>query len=133
LLAMPRLQVERPRQNQIRPHGFFASYCASLRSRTSASRQAVCLPPFDVKACCNPAHLYWGSNDDNINDHKQRGTRVVALQLLDSQVAYIKLLLANGYSHTACAEWYGVTIRTISRISQGKSHSGVRPAELRVA
>jgi len=85
----------------------------------------------DNRACCNPAHLRWGTYAENAADKSRRNkawvSRSSALckarrKLLPSQADYIRRLLAAGYTGQQCADWYEVTPSIVSRIKLGQSY-----------
>lgn len=81
----------------------------------------------DNRKCVNPAHLFLGTNDDNIKDMiaKQRhahGETNGASKLNDAQVVEIlELLRAGELNQNQIAARFGVTDMTIIRIKQGVS------------
>lgn len=77
----------------------------------------------DNKRCCNPGHMYWGTKSQNALDAYDRSPGLSSVRkLLPSQAAYIKKLLANGYSRRECADWYGVSLNTIISVARGYSY-----------
>lgn len=87
----------------------------------------------DNRICCNPKHLYWGTEADNIRDlvtrnkewhaiMKDRGLR--ARKLLDSQVSYIKLLVGK-FSDGQIGRWYLVNPETIRSIRLGVRYNEI--------
>jgi hypothetical protein len=91
-----------------------------------------------VRACCNPAHLYLGTQQDNMRDatlagsmkrgaEKRAGTltgeRSPNAKLTDAAVTEIRQLYATGMSRVRyheLAETYGVSRSTISSVGAGK-------------
>jgi HNH endonuclease len=90
----------------------------------------------DVSLCCNPAHLFVGTNTDNINDSVSKGRRkgvkrprpsglVYRPQSIASRLARMKLSpdtrleirtrAASGQSWSALAREYGVSWATVRR------------------
>lgn len=70
----------------------------------------------DVRTCCNPDHLYLGSDSDNVQDmiRKERHGR---MKLSASLVQEIRHRYATkNVSHRDLAREYGVEHRTIGRI-----------------
>jgi hypothetical protein len=72
----------------------------------------------DNRKCVNPAHLYLGTHQDNMNDMVQRGrSRVPRLKVSSAvRVAVREEYGGGGTSHSKLAEKYGVDQRTIRRI-----------------
>jgi hypothetical protein len=85
----------------------------------------------DNPPCCNPDHLFAGTNDDNVADKlakgrqtspgDQSGDKNRAAKLSASQVEQIRKRIAAGHTNTAIAKDYGVTHQLISRIRRGRS------------
>ena len=72
-------------------------------------------------ACCNPEHLYLGSNQQNMNDmtgagRETRGSRHRGSKLIETDIATIRDRYAKGESAKAIAKDYGVSPNTIRRI-----------------
>jgi hypothetical protein len=82
----------------------------------------------DVPSCCNPDHLFLGTNQDNVDDmvRKKRnskpprnphivGSAHPLARVDEDQVCEIRSLYAKGYTQQALAEMYGVARQTISK------------------
>lgn len=76
-------------------------------------------------ACCNPAHLRWGTRDENMQDRAEHGHQNGGKLLVDD-VRAIRLEFANrstgkmvAYEHIA--EKYGVGTKTIRDLIAGRS------------
>lgn len=80
----------------------------------------------DNPPCCNPAHLFVGTNGDNVRDawNKGRG-RLNNVKLTIAQVRAIRAL--PRYIHTAeeVAEIFGVSKHTVSEIRRKKTWKNV--------
>ena len=80
----------------------------------------------DVRSCCNPAHLFLGTNTDNMADmvtkgRSSRGEKNHFSKLTEAEVIRIKWLFAEGLAETKeLAKMYGVTWRSIYRITAGE-------------
>jgi len=88
----------------------------------------------DNPPCVNPAHLFLGTQADNVADRDQkgrtargemlsayqRGERARWAKLTAAQVAEIRAALAGGASQSAVAVRYGVTQSNINRIATGR-------------
>lgn len=77
----------------------------------------------DNPQCCNPGHLFLGTNADNLRDMAQKGRSTHGeknpnRKLSESQIAAI---LADGRKHRDIADQYGVTRSQISHIKRGVS------------
>jgi len=83
----------------------------------------------DNRACCNPKHLFLGTNADNSIDMVQKG-RQHFQRLTQGEVRTIKIELAQGVIHRILAKKYGVAEQTISNINTGKRWSHVNIAML---
>lgn len=87
----------------------------------------------DVPSCCNPDHLFLGTNHDNVldmirkkrNSLPPRNPHVVGsvhplAKLHESQIPEIKDLYSKGWSQPRLGKMYGVARQTISKIVNGK-------------
>lgn len=73
----------------------------------------------DNRACCNPAHLFLGTNADNIEDAMRKGR--MAKKLTKADVRAIRTLYASGeYYLRELAERFGVSVQLISKIVNRK-------------
>lgn len=77
----------------------------------------------DTRACCNPSHLFLGTNQENLADRDAkgrtaRGERCGAAKLTQSQVNEIRQL---GDTQRALAKRYGVSFQHVNRIVKGKA------------
>jgi hypothetical protein len=83
----------------------------------------------DVPSCCNPDHLFLGTNQDNVNDmiSKRRNSKpprnphVIGSvhpgsKLNEMQVVEIRALYAQGKTQKELADVYGVARQSISKI-----------------
>lgn len=84
----------------------------------------------DNPSCCNPSHLWLGTDADNVADRDAKGRLVkgktfhggshVNAKLTDEQVSEIRALYAFGeWLHRELGEKYGVSRGTIQRIVTG--------------
>jgi len=93
----------------------------------------------DVRLCCNPEHLFLGTNNENMADmarkgraasgadhwchqrpERVRGERNPRAKLTVPDVVKIRAAMAAGGSPAAIGRLYGVTGTTISSIASGK-------------
>ena len=88
----------------------------------------------DVPSCCNPNHLFLGTNQDNVNDmvRKKRnsppprnphvvGSVHPGSKLTEQQVLLIRDAYAKGIStQQQLADFYGVVRQTISKVVNNK-------------
>jgi hypothetical protein len=90
-------------------------------------------PGGDNPACCNPAHLFLGTQADNIRDMVAKGRQVTPrgvengnTHLTEADVRAIRALYATGdYAYSGLAAAYKVGESTIARIVKGTSWASV--------
>lgn len=77
----------------------------------------------DNPLCCNPAHLYWGTPQDNVNDMRSRNrARYVSKEdhgmakLTQEEVLAIR---ASDEDAKVLSARYGVSVRHVRKIRQG--------------
>lgn len=110
----------------------------------------------DNPPCCNGAHLFAGTNKDNIRDcvskgrsntasgwnhgsrtkpeSRARGERVGGAKLTAEQVAKIRALYKAGeYTHTQLGERFGVSREAIGLITRGKNWHHIAAMDERVS
>lgn len=84
----------------------------------------------DNPPCCNPNHLYWGTDADNVRDKKDRGRQHIAsgtknghAKLNDSKVLRIRTICAqpNRPTYREVASIFGISIPTICDIVKRRS------------
>ena len=81
----------------------------------------------DNRRCCNPVHLYAGTQSQNIQDMYDRGRDVIprgddhpwSTKLSSDKVVEIRVRIANGESHKIVGKDYGVTGAQVSAITTG--------------
>jgi len=77
-------------------------------------------------SCCNPAHLYAGTQRRNIQQAIQegrfdnRGEKCGKATLSNSDVREIRALYADNHTQRSIAELYGISRAQVSRICSGK-------------
>ena len=79
----------------------------------------------DNPKCVNPAHLFTGTGEDNLQDMKQKGRHLYGernnqSKLTDDKVRQIKACLAAGMSQRRVAKAFDVIQSTISKIHRGR-------------
>lgn len=79
----------------------------------------------DNRPCCNPAHLWVGSNAENVADKTAKGRQTKGAQINTAKlnadaVRAIRRLKASGLSCAAVARVHGVSRETVSLISRYK-------------
>ena len=80
----------------------------------------------DTPACVRPAHLFLGTQQDNIDDminkgRKAIGSKVNSSKLKESDIPTIRKRLNNGEISSDIAIDYGVTSNAIAQIKTGKT------------
>lgn len=70
----------------------------------------------DNPPCCNPEHLYVGTQNDNMQDRARRGR--AGIKLTTEQAKDIFVRCRNGSDYTTVAKEFGVTRRTIALIAR---------------
>lgn len=102
-----------------------------LENGTLPSDKVICHKCHN-KLCVNPAHLYAGTQQDNINDELARGTHVSQSgrraygeaagnsKLKNHQPAEIRRMHADGQRIAIIAKEYGVSLATIYAVVQNK-------------
>lgn len=79
----------------------------------------------DTPACCNPHHLTTGTQQDNMNDMKERDRHGAPAHV----VRAIRKLWENGDTHVAIAEKYGLARQTVTDIINKTTHKHVKDGE----
>ncbi len=83
----------------------------------------------DTPACCNPRHLFLGTNADNVADCIAKGRKAPvkfgsahgSSKLTQEQVQDIKLAVLSGESQKSVGDRFGVSQSNVSLISRGLS------------
>ena len=80
----------------------------------------------DNPPCCNPSHLFLGSNKTNAEDkvsknRQARGDNNGLHKLTEVEVVYIKQLLSINTPHRTIAKMFGMGKTAISDINTGRS------------
>jgi hypothetical protein len=80
----------------------------------------------DNRPCCNPAHLFTGTNDDNIADkvakqRQPRGSGHGQHKLTERDVDTIRALLARGETRRTIGDRFGVSSFAITDIALGRT------------
>lgn len=87
----------------------------------------------DVRRCCNPDHLFLGTNLDNTLDkvakgRQLKGSEAPSAKLTEADASIIKMLLGLGVRVSRLAALYEVSQPTISHIKRGSTWGHVRCA-----
>lgn len=105
-------------------------------SGVEVSAAAVVCHTCDNRLCCNPAHLWLGTNEDNLQDMANKGRARNAVRfgvenhkhkLTPESVLAIRRRSGCGESRTALAREYGIAVQSVSRIARGLSWSWLSP------
>ncbi len=76
----------------------------------------------DVKRCCNPAHLFLGTQADNMADMSSKGRHVGGRRLSWEDVADIRSLAGLAWQKDL-ASAFGVTRTNVTQIINGRTWS----------
>ena len=127
-------------------YGFFRSRSSNLGAhRVAYELTTACeIPPgvllchrCDTPACCNPSHLFEGSQADNMRDASRKG-RIVSLNgeakgaargngKLDA--ATVALIRASTASHRSLARQFNIARGYVSHIRAGRRWSHTMPRD----
>lgn len=85
----------------------------------------------DVRNCINPAHLWLGTNADNVadkvsKDRQYRGERHSDAKLTEDDVRSIRSLCESGMMQKTVAGIFGIDRSQVTRIMSGKAWKHVR-------
>lgn len=106
-----------------------ASRVALIGTKKEEPFGMLVLHTCDNPCCCNPAHLYFGTQQDNMNDKVQRGRcrsgdqsgpNNGAAKLSEAQLAVIVQRLQDGWNNKQIAADLPVTHSMVSLIRRGK-------------
>lgn len=88
----------------------------------------------DNRACCNPNHLFLGTNQDNVNDRvaKGRSARFIGekhprVKLAELEVINILDEYKRGISRKNIAQKYNIGMSQLHRIIHGQSWKHIKP------
>ena len=92
----------------------------------SVPRGQCVLHTCDSPGCCNPKHLWLGTNKDNAQDkvvkgRQARGASNGAVQLTESEVFWIRRLVQGGVSRVSVAKKTGVSKSCVDKIVTRKT------------
>lgn len=107
-------------------------YCiANNLTLASIDRQCVC-HRCDNPPCCNPAHLFLGTQADNVQDMDRKGRRVAVrgadaahAKLTEIDVKNIRWLRQVGMRPVDIAAMYPVAPATVANIVAGRKWAHV--------
>lgn len=100
------------------------AYCVA-HGLTEAPTGMVVRHKCDNPRCINPAHLELGTHADNMNDRNVRGRTANGFShgrvtLDEPTLVKVKELLGIGASQREVAKRFGISQRTVGRISRGE-------------
>lgn len=86
----------------------------------------------DTPGCCNPRHLFVGTNHDNMRDMAEKGRSMAGernckAKLTERDVPLIRAAVASGESRTSVAARFGLHYSTVARISNRRYWKHVPP------
>ncbi len=86
----------------------------------------------DSTPCCNPAHLFAGTQGDNLRDASAKGhlrrPRPTAQKIRTEDLAVIDALLASGELKYKIAAQFGVSAAWVGQYAKGRRRQYDRPA-----
>lgn len=100
-------------------------FALELAGKSATAGQEGC-HHCDNPPCCNPAHLYFGTRQQNIDDmwargRGRRGSRHPFARLTEDKVKDLRVRFAEGESNTVLAQEYGICSGMVSNIVNGKA------------
>ncbi len=122
-------------------YGFCRSPVGRLAHRASWFWHFGPIPPggnvchrCDVRHCVNPAHLFIGTQAENLADAKAKrrnayGARNAFAKLTDAKVAEMRALRAVGWTYIRLAERFGISISAAQKATVGSTWNHLRVPE----
>lgn len=76
----------------------------------------------DNRLCCNPNHLYEGDQVQNMDDMTSRNRQAKGSKhgnsvLVEDDVAFVRLLLDQGFTYMTIAEMFGMSKSSVARLA----------------
>lgn len=104
---------------------FLAGLVDSISAPTDRLGSGFVLHKCDNRKCCNAAHFFVGTFQDNINDMHAKGRAPPnpKLKLTPKEVAEIRTAYIPGIRQVDLAAQYGVRQATISDITRMRTHA----------
>lgn len=101
---------------------FQASHVAlALAGSPRPSSDLLALHSCDHKLCVNPAHLRWGTDAENSEDHRQRGRR--GRHWLPDEIVHE--IHQSSETNKNIADRLGLTPAAVCNIRKGRAHRGI--------
>jgi hypothetical protein len=124
-------------QRAISPYGYgkfgiggksFAAHRASYEAFVGEVGGRHVCHSCDVRACCNPSHLFLGTNEDNRRDsvskrRHARGESHGMRKLSEKQVSEIRNLVGS-MTGRAIAAKFGISPQQVTKIKRGQRWAG---------
>lgn len=106
-----------------------AGLIQNVRSEPLTATSILVLHKCDNRKCCNPNHLFLGTQKDNVRDAFQKGRRAglrgenhPSAKLTFEQASEIRELRKTGRTQRSLAEEYGVSRSQIRKIESGRGY-----------
>ena len=100
-----------------------------VKAPADKSVSELVLHKCDNRSCCNPNHLFLGTQSDNMTDmyckgrhHVYRGSTHANSKLSDSAAAEVRRYYKAGFTQATIAGWAGVSQVAVGLITRGKTY-----------
>lgn len=110
------VRLRRPRRN------VSAHRLAYERAIGAIPKQMNVCHHCDNPPCCNPRHLFLGTQRDNLQDASRKGRVLGPRKLTETDLLKVRQLLDQGLTHSAISKKFNVSRSTISRIALGATY-----------
>jgi len=80
----------------------------------------------DNRPCCNPSHLFIGSNAENVADRDAKGRQACGVvngraKLTESKVSQVRAMVASGETYRSVGVFFRISHSTVSKIINGRT------------